>query len=112
MWEEAAGPGRRLCLREKDHTGSAAAVPPRSWNLQVRLLIKESNNKTPVSPDTALGRQAPPHSWDKRRSEQGGQAAEGRPGGLQPGRGASWPIWGEGQCCSWGCPPRAAGRPS
>lgn len=23
MWEEAAGPRHRLCLRETDHTGSA-----------------------------------------------------------------------------------------
>lgn len=72
----------------------SAASRLRSWNLQVRLLIKESNNKTPVSPDTALvGR----HLLTART--RGDQSRAGRRQGAGPGaaawaEGISWPIWG------------------
>ena len=79
MWEEAAGP-RAPPLPPGDvgpHRQPPAAAPPQSWNLQVRLLTKESNNKTPVSTDTALGGQCSvgshlPHLGREEIREGGG----------------------------------------
>lgn len=116
MWEEAAGP-RAPPLPPGDvgpHRQPPAAAPPKSWNLQVRLLTKESNNKTPVSTDTALGGQRSVGSYLLASGTRGDQSraggpAGGWPRGLQPGRGASWPIWGKGQHCLWGVHPEQQG---
>lgn len=111
MWEEAAGPwAPPLPLGDVGpHRQLPAAAPPQSWNLQVRRLIKESNSKTPVSMDTVLGGQPPPRSWDEeiRAGWRDSRSLAHR--AMQPGRGASWPIWGKGQCCLWGVHPEQQG---